>query len=63
MCGVIPGDIDDVTGRTADFHVGHIGEKDEPSTIWVLCSSCYQGTKALIGRKSFNIWLREKFKN
>src|SRR5260370_41075568 len=44
MCGVIPGDIDDLTGRKVKFHIAHIkdktlGGKEEMSNLWVLCST------------------------
>ena len=53
MCGVIPGDIDDLTHREVRFHIGKIrsrklGGGDEMSNLDILCSTCYQGTKELM---------------
>jgi|ERR1035438_1095309 5-methylcytosine-specific restriction endonuclease McrA len=55
MCGIIPGDIDDLTGREVRFHVGKIspkklGGKDEVSNMRVLCSTCYRGARELLKR-------------
>jgi hypothetical protein len=52
MCGVIPGDIDDVTERKVKFQIEviadkNLGGKEELSNIRVLCSTCYQGAKEL----------------
>jgi hypothetical protein len=52
MCGVIPGDIDDLTGREVQFHIGKIrtkklGGNDEPSNLQTLCSTCFQGANEL----------------
>jgi hypothetical protein len=62
MCGVIPGDIDDVTGRKVEFHIEHIEDKnfggtDELSNVRVLCSTCYQGAKDIKREKPSSIWL------
>lgn len=62
MCGVIPGDIDDLTGRKVRFHIGKIkaknlGGKEELSNLQVLCSSCYRGTKELQKERKFDNWL------
>jgi 5-methylcytosine-specific restriction endonuclease McrA len=53
MCGVAPGDIDDLTGREVTFHIGKIslkrlGGKDELSNLRVLCTSCYRGAYELL---------------
>jgi hypothetical protein len=61
MCGVIPGDIDDLTGRTVKFHIGRIkakklGGEDELSNLRVLCSTCYRGAKALYKEKTSANW-------
>jgi len=62
MCGVIPGDTDDVTGRKVKFHIRHIKDKnlggeDELSNLRVLCSTCYQGAKDIKGERPSSIWL------
>jgi 5-methylcytosine-specific restriction endonuclease McrA len=53
MCGTIPGDIDELTGRRVRFNIGRIspkrlGGKDEVSNMRVLCSTCHRGAKELI---------------
>lgn len=58
MCGVIPGDIDDLTGQRAKFHVGKIkanklGGRDELSNLRVLCSTCNRGAKALFKERTY----------
>src|ERR1035437_10273574 len=55
MCGVTPGDIDDLTGHEVRFRIGKIvprkvGGKDEESNLRVLCSTCYRGAKELLKR-------------
>src|SRR5580698_9000359 len=50
MCGVMPGDIDDVTGQKVKLHIEYVkdrnlDEKDEMSNLQVQCSTCYQGAK------------------
>lgn len=62
MCGVVPGDIDDVTGRQVEFHIGRIENtnldgKDEVSNLKVLCSTCYRGAIELKGKQPSAIWL------
>jgi HNH endonuclease len=62
MCGVIPGDIDDVTGRNVKFHIEHIEDKNLSgkeglSNLRVLCSTCYQGAKEIKAEKPSGIWL------
>jgi hypothetical protein len=62
MCGVIPGDIDDVTGRKVKFHIGHIKNKnvrgkDELSNLRVLCTTCCQGAKEIKRKQPSTIWL------
>jgi hypothetical protein len=52
MCGVIPGDVDDLTGRNVRFHIGKIkaknlGGEEQLSNLQVLCSTCYRGAKEL----------------
>lgn len=52
MCGVIPGDIDELTGRAVRFHIGKIKPRklrggDEVSNLQVLCSTCHRGAKEL----------------
>ncbi len=62
MCGVVPGDIDDDTGRKVRLHIGHIvdknlGGRDELSNLRALCSTCNQGAKNITGEKPTGIWL------
>ena len=62
MCGVIPGDIDDLTGQRAKFHIGKIkanklGGSDELSNLRVLCSTCYRGAKTLYKERTSDAWL------
>lgn len=52
MCGVAPGDIDDLTGRKVKFHVGRIkpkgqGGTNELSNLRSVCTTCYRGAKEL----------------
>jgi hypothetical protein len=62
MCGTAPGDIDDLTGAKAKFHIGLIADKvvgstDELSNLRILCSSCAEGVKSLRVAKPTRIWL------
>ena len=62
MCGVIPGDIDDLTGLKVKFHIGHIvdkniGGKEELSNLRTLCSTCNQGAKNITAEKPTGLWL------
>lgn len=62
MCGVIPGDIDDVTEQKVKFHIGYIkekkiGGKDEMSNLQILCSTCHIGAKNIQSKKPSGIWL------
>lgn len=62
MCGAAPGDIDDLTGNLATFHIGLISEKncggkDELSNLRTLCSTCNQGAKNITTEKPSAIWL------
>ena len=62
MCGVIPGDIDDLTGRKVKFHIGYIksknlGGKEELSNLRTLCSTCNQGVKNITSEKPTALWL------
>lgn len=50
MCGVIPGDIDDISGQETSFHVGYAKDasfecKDDISNLDLLCSTCHEGLK------------------
>lgn len=62
MCGAAPGDIDDLTGNRAAFHVelipgATLGGKDELSNLRTLCSTCNQGAKNITSEKPSSIWL------
>lgn len=62
MCGTAPGDIDDLTGNRATFHIGltsgkNLGGKDELSNLRTLCSTCNQGAKNITSEKPSSIWL------
>lgn len=62
MCGVIPGDIDDLTGRKVRFNVEciaykNIGGKEELSNLRTLCSTCNQGAKNITTEKPTGLWL------
>jgi hypothetical protein len=62
MCGVVPGDIDDLTGRTANFHIGRIkakklGGEDALSSLRTLCSTCYRGAEELYKEMTSAYWL------
>jgi hypothetical protein len=62
MCGIAPGDIDDLTGHRATFDVHLIadaerGGKDELSNLRFLCSTCNQGAKNITTEKPSTIWL------
>lgn len=62
MCGVAPGDIDDLTGHEVEFNVGiieskNIGAKGELLRFRTLCSTCNQGAKNITAEKPTGIWL------
>lgn len=62
MCGVIPGDIDDVTGVKVRFNIEYIvdkslGGKEELSNLRTLCSTCNQGAKNITAEKPTVLWL------
>lgn len=62
MCGVIPGDIDDLTGRRVDFYIGldeanEICGEEDMSNLRTLCSTCYQGAMSITAAKPTTIWL------
>ena len=62
MCGVTPGDIDDVTGRKVKFNIEYIvdkslGGKEELSNLRTLCSTCNQGAKNITAERPTALWL------
>lgn len=63
MCGTAPGDIDDLTGLSARFHVDLAGAKntsenpEELSNLRMLCSSCDEGIRQFTPVKPPTIWL------
>ena len=62
MCGASPGDIDELTGNRAEFHIGLIADKNyggkkELSNFQTLCSSCEEGVRELRPTKPPAIWL------
>ena len=62
MCGVIPGDIDDLTGQKVRFEVVNLenaglNDEDGLANIEVLCSTCDQGTKEMKKERPSAIWL------
>ena len=61
MCGAACGDIDDLTRRKVEFHVGKIkakklGGRDEASNLRVLCSTCFRGAKELYRFRTSGNW-------
>ena len=61
MCGVMPGDIDDLTGRHVKFHIERVkakklGGQDELSNLRALCSTCYRGAKDLYKERTSDNW-------
>lgn len=65
MCGREAGEPDDENlGRKVRLHVGHIvdrnhGDKDEPSNLCALCSTCNQGVKNIVQESPSRRWLLE----
>ena len=62
MCGISPGDIDELTGREAKFDVEiiwpeNIGGGYETPNLKMLCSTCNQGAKNITTEKPSKIWL------
>jgi len=62
MCGVAPGDIDDLTGEKVRFHIGLIVDDildgdEEISNLRTLCSTCYEGAKGITTEKPIGLWL------
>jgi len=62
MCGTASGDVDDLTGERARFHVGLSGTKNdsakgEISNLRMLCSTCHEGIGLVTTTKPPVIWL------
>jgi hypothetical protein len=63
MCGVIPGDIDDITERKVKFHIEviedkNLGETEELLNLQVLCSTCYEGAKEIEAERLSRLTLK-----
>jgi hypothetical protein len=62
MCGLCPGDIDEFTGRMAEFHADWVPNnglsfRRKFPEVRVLCSTCNQGAKNITPEKPTIIWL------
>jgi len=62
MCGILPGDIDERTGRKARFSISlfpnnGIGRPRTDANLRILCSTCNQGAKNVTSEKPTSIWL------
>ena len=62
MCGISPGEIDQITGRKVRFHIGHVldkrlGGKEELTNLRALCSTCNLGAKSITTNKPTSVWL------
>jgi hypothetical protein len=63
MCGVAPGEIDELTRREARFHVGHHGGENQDAVgvlqgPFALCTSCRDGATELVAEKVLTARLR-----
>jgi hypothetical protein len=61
-CGIAPGDVDDLTGVAARFHIEsssdkRIGANQGLSGIRALCSTCDEGLKSIESKKPTWVWL------
>jgi hypothetical protein len=62
MCGVCPGDMDEFTGRMAEFYADWVPNnglsfRREFPEVRVLCSTCRKAAKSITLEKPTAIWL------
>lgn len=62
MCGIMGGEMDELTGSPADFFVGSGSEEihgniSGSSDVLALCSTCYEGAKSLSVPSERTSWL------
>jgi len=62
MCGISHGELDDYTGRIAEFHAGWLPNnglsfRSSHPEVRILCSTCNQGAKNITPEKPTTIWL------
>jgi hypothetical protein len=62
MCGVCPGDIDEVTGDEATFEISRVaqneeGIEDQPHQHLTLCSTCNDGLSQSPEVSRTKVWL------
>ena len=65
MCGITPGEIDDMTGVTVRFRKNNLidqsaGLYERASSIQTLCTTCYEGAKSISAERPTFIWLKSQ---